>query len=260
MSALFKESDEASLRRNPIEGLLRGDLRYASQFGDYVTPAHFDAEIKAARSNLQRLGAIDRDALDPTQRIAYDVFRWQNEDRLKSLAPEIMALTVVRPIDHKSGFQAFYPDISSGRRGAQFKTVADYDNGLSRMDGFVVYLDNSIVRFREGMASGVVQPKLVVDVVAEQLSALIAQGVEKSPFYKPLTAFPEGMLARDRTRLTAAYQQSISSKLIPAMTRLRAFLVDDYRKVARDSVGLGQMKGGDVLYRHLVHQSTTLPL
>ena len=40
LHALFKESDEASLRRNPIEALYRGDLRYAAQFGDYVTPAY----------------------------------------------------------------------------------------------------------------------------------------------------------------------------------------------------------------------------
>ncbi len=31
--ALFKKSDEDQLRRNPIFGIFRGDLRYADQFG-----------------------------------------------------------------------------------------------------------------------------------------------------------------------------------------------------------------------------------
>src|SRR4249919_2600072 len=34
---LFKQSDEDSLKRNPITGIFRGDLRYADQFGDYIT-------------------------------------------------------------------------------------------------------------------------------------------------------------------------------------------------------------------------------
>lgn len=38
LQALFAASDEASLKRNPIQGLFRGDLRYADQFGDYVEP------------------------------------------------------------------------------------------------------------------------------------------------------------------------------------------------------------------------------
>ncbi len=63
--------------------------------------------------------------------------------------------------------------------------------GLARIPGFTTYLDNSILQFREGMRTGVVQPKLVVDVVVEQLDALIAQGVEKSTFYGPILAFPD---------------------------------------------------------------------
>src|SRR5262245_24285780 len=34
---LFKESDEANLKRNPINALFRGDLRYADRLGDNIT-------------------------------------------------------------------------------------------------------------------------------------------------------------------------------------------------------------------------------
>ena len=90
LEALFKESDEANLRRNPIEALLRGDLRYATEFGDYVTPAYFEAERAAAARDLEQLRAINRSALNPTQQIAYDVFRWQAEQSLKSNSPDIL--------------------------------------------------------------------------------------------------------------------------------------------------------------------------
>jgi uncharacterized protein (DUF885 family) len=260
LNRLFAESDEAQLRRNPLEALVRGDLRYAAEFGDYVTPAYFDAERQAVEADLARLRAIDRDALDPTQRLAYDVFRWDREQSLRALQPDVLALTAVRPIDHKTGLQSFYPDVSSGRGAAPFRTVADYDNNLRRLDGFVRYLDNSILRFREGMASGVVQPKLVVDVVLGQFDNLIAQGVEGSTFYGPIRSFAETVPAAGRPRLTAAYRAAIGERLIPALRRMRTFLADEYRPTARDSIGLSDMPGGAALYQLRIEQQTTLPL
>jgi uncharacterized protein (DUF885 family) len=260
LAALFRESDEASLRRNPLEALVRGDMRYAAEFGDYVTPAYFEAERAAVEADLARLRAIDRDALDQTNRLAYDVFRWDREQSLRALQPEVLALTAVRPIDHKRGLQTFYPDLSSGRGAAPFRTVADYENNLRRLDGFVRYLDNSILRFREGMASGVVQPKLVVDVVLGQFDNLIAQGVEGSTFYGPVRTFPDTIPAAEHARLTAAYRAAIGERLIPALRRIRTFLADEYRSAARDSVGLSDMPGGAALYALRIEQQTTLPL
>jgi uncharacterized protein (DUF885 family) len=66
LKALFSESDEASLKRNPINALYRGDFRYADRLGDYVTPAYFNAERAASQDDLRRLNAIDRAALNAT--------------------------------------------------------------------------------------------------------------------------------------------------------------------------------------------------
>jgi uncharacterized protein (DUF885 family) len=260
LHALFKQSDEESLRRNPLDALYRGDLRYATQFGDYVTPAYWAAERAAAVSELARLKQIDRSKLNATDQLAYDVFQWQLERTLRSTSPEIISLSSVRPIDHKTGWQTFFPDLSSGRSAAPFKTAADYEASLSRIGGFITYLDNSIAQFRKGMASRVVQPKLVVDVVVEQMDALIAQGVDNSTFYAPVLNFPDDLPAVEKARLTAAYRKTIGEQLIPAMTRFRNFMANEYRPVARDSVGMGQMAGGQAMYRHLVEQRTTLPL
>ena len=38
---LFKASDEASLVRNPLNALSRGDLRYADRLGDKITDEYF---------------------------------------------------------------------------------------------------------------------------------------------------------------------------------------------------------------------------
>ena len=260
LSALFRESDEASLRRNPLNALYRGDLRFADRLGDYVSPAYFDAERAASEGDLRRLAAIDRAALTPVDQLAYDVFKWQTQLILRGLAPDLLALSAVRPIDHFTGMHTFYPDLASGQGAAPFKTLADYENNLKRHAEFVIAIDRSIARFREGLASGVVQPKLVVANVIGQLDHQLGQKIEDSPYFGPVKSFPAGISAADRVRLKAAYAAAIRDSIFPAYRRLRTFLQSEYLPRARDTVGLGGMKGGDRLYAYLIEQNTTLPL
>src|SRR5215212_5665338 len=52
---LFKASDEASLQRNPLNALFRGDLRYADRFGDNISDEYYAAERAAAEADLAAL-------------------------------------------------------------------------------------------------------------------------------------------------------------------------------------------------------------
>jgi len=258
--AQFVADDEANLKRNPISALFRGDLRYADKIGDFGTDAYNDAERAAATKNRANLAGIDRAALSPTDRIAYDVFRYNQDQALKGLTPEILALTDVRPVNHFSGFHTFYPTFASGTGAAPFKTVADYDNNLKRHTNFVEILDRGIVRFKEGQASGVVETQLTIKNVIDQLDTQLKIPVDKSPYYGPLGQFPAEFSAADKTRITTAYKASIGNELYPALTRLRDYLRDDYLKSARATVGLSQMKGGERLYAKMIEDTTTLPL
>jgi uncharacterized protein (DUF885 family) len=260
LAALFAASDEANLRRNPINALFRGDLRYAGRLGNFLSDAYYAEEKAAAVSELAALAKIDRSALSSEERISYDVFKWQREVDLRGFQPDMVALTAVRPIDHFNGIHTGFAEFSSGESIAPFKTVKDYDDGLSRMDDFVVILDTAIARMRQGMASGVVQPKLVTQNVIEQLDQLLAEGVETSSFYKPLTAFPAAVPAADQARLKAAYRDSIATELRPALQRLRDFMAKDYLPASRPTVGLQDMKGGAQVYRYLVEVNTTTDL
>jgi uncharacterized protein (DUF885 family) len=260
LKMLFADSDEASLKRNPISALFRGDLRYADRMGDFITPAYFKAERAAAVADLKGLKAINRASLGATDQIAYDVFKWQTELTLKGLSPKILALTVVRPIDHFNGFHTFYPDVASGQGAAPFKTLVDYENNLKRHADYVLFIDRAIGRFREGLKSGVVQPKLTVSNMIDQLNIQIAQGIEGSTFYGPVKSFPEGILAADQTRLKAQYAAAIRDTINPVHTRLRDFLKNEYLPKSRDGVGLVHMKGGAGLYDYQIESNTTVAM
>lgn len=258
--ALFKASDEASLQRNPVNAIFRGDLRYADRLGDYVTDEYYAAERAAAERDLAALAAIDRSKLGPTDQLAYDTFEFQTRDTLRGYQPDLLSLTKVRPLNHFFGFHTLYPNFASGQGAAPFKTLADYENNLKRHKDYALLIDRSIGRFREGQAAGVVETKMTIRNVIEQLDMQLAQAPEESPFYGPVKKFPDGIGAADRERLTRAYRAAITDDIYPALTRLRDYLKTDYLASARDGYGLMYMKGGDRLYRYQIQSTTTLPL
>jgi uncharacterized protein (DUF885 family) len=256
--ALFAKSDEDSLKRNPLSALFRGDTRYADRLGDFLTPEYNEGERQAAIGELAALAKIDRAKLSPTDQIAYDVFKEGNVQGLKRLTPEVLALTEVRPINHFFGFHTFYPTLASGKTGIPFKTVTDYENNLKRHADYVKLIDRSIAKFQEGQKSGVVETKLTIRNVIEQLETQLKQPMEESPYWAPVKAMPADFSEADKTRLTTDYRR-VTGEVYAANQRLLDYLKGSYLASARDSVGLGQMKGGDKLYELLIEGSTTLP-
>ena len=260
LKALFYASDEASLKRNPVSAIFRGDLRYADHLGAYLTDAFTAAERAAAEADLAALGRIDRAKLTAVDQIAYDVFETNTRITLRGYAPDLLKIQRDLPMDHFSGFQTFYPDFASGQGAAPFKTLLDYENNLKRNAEYAAVLDRAIGLFREGMKDGIVQPRLVVDNMIGQFDNLIKEGVEGSTFAGPLKTFPASISAADQARLRTAYATQIRDVILPAEQRVRDFLANEYRAKARESVGVSAMPGGAKLYAYLIEQNTTLPL
>ena len=257
--ALFADADERSLKLNPVGALFRGDMRYADRLGDYLTDEHLAASKADNAVNLAKLAEIDRSKLSPTDQLAYDVFAYNQQREQEGYAPAILAASEVRPVNHFSGFHTFYPNFASGQSAAPFKTVEDYENNLKRHEDYIAITDRAIGKFREGMETGVYETKLTIGNVVSQLDTQLAMPVEESPFFMPVKNFPEEFSAEEKARLTAEYTVA-TEEIYAAHERMRDFLRDEYMAVARDSVGLSQMKGGAELYRHMVEGTTTLPL
>ena len=224
-----------------------------------MSPRNSAASVANAQANLARLEAIDREALNPTDRIAYDVFEYNQRETLRGSSPAILAVTEVRPVNHFSGFHTFYPTFASGEGTAPFKTIEDYENNLKRHAEYVALTDRAIAKFREGEAAGIYETKLTIGNVIEQLDTQLALPLEESPLWGPVTMLPESFSAADKTRLTAEYRTSVEA-INAAHTRLRDYLRDQYLPKARDTVGLSQMKGGQALYEYMIESTTTLPL
>jgi uncharacterized protein (DUF885 family) len=254
---LFKESDEASLKRNPLNALFRGDLRYADRLGDLFSDAHYQGEKAAAEHDLGALHAIPRGELNASDQLAYDVFEYQTKDTLRSLQPDFLTISEALPMNHFYGIHTEYPTIASGQGGAPYKTVADYENSLKRNRDFAANVDEAIRQWRKGEAEGVVDTKLTVRNMLEQLDNQLKLTPEETPYWGPIKAFPAAIGPADRARLTQEYRDSIASVIHPALQRMRDFLGNEYLGHAREGVGEKYLKGGDALYAYQVQSTTT---
>ncbi len=260
LARLFNDDARREQTLDPLGTLYRGERVDPGALSRLFTDALDRQVLASTRRSLGELERIDRARLSPERQISYDVFAREKRERLAWLQPDIRALTAVRPLSHFGGLHAEFPSLVSGDGAVSYGSEADYRRALMIDAAIATALDNAILRFREGMASGVVESKLTVGNMIGQIDALLAQPVEQSPFYSPVLDFPDDVPKSSRPQLREAYTTLVRERIYPAYRRLRAFLADEYLPAAREEVGLSAMKGGRSLYLRMIERETTLPL
>ena len=260
LHALFERSDAAFLARNPVAAYFRGDFSNADRLGNSFAADYHARERAAAEADLAALRAIDREGLSAEDHISWDVFAYNQQRTLEQTGPAALPFEKYLPIDHFTGFHISYPRLSSAGGVMPFATVTDYENALKRHAQVPAQIDAAIARFREGIAAGVVQPRLTVATMIEQLDTQLRLTTEQTPFWTPIAGFAAGIGAADRTRLTAGMRTAIERDIRPSLQKLRTFLADEYLPAARAAIGLNAASGGDAYYRYRIAEMTTLPL
>jgi uncharacterized protein (DUF885 family) len=99
--------------------------------------------------------------------------------------------------DHLMPINQFYSDpnqlvqMGSGSGIQPFATVQDYDNFLSRIDGFLLWMQQAQENMRQGMTEGYTQPRILMEKVLPQLESQLVDGAAESSFYQPITHIPD---------------------------------------------------------------------
>ncbi len=257
LAALFSDDARREDALDPLSALYRGGSADPATLAQLFTDGLDRRTLDSAKFSLRELVRIRRDSLSPERQISFDVFVREKRQEVAWLQPDIRALTAVRPLNHFGGLHAEFPSLMAIDGAVTFTNEADYTRALLLDAAFAQVLDNAAARFRQGMASGVVDSKLTVTNMIAQIDALLAQPVEQSPFYSPVSRFPPGVPIAAQGAIRDAYAATIRDKLYPSYRRLRAFLADEYLPAARDRAGLSAMKGGAGLYRRLIERQTT---
>jgi uncharacterized protein (DUF885 family) len=252
-AVLLDEHFEKNLVLNPITATGIGDYRYNDQYANSIGPEHRAKVHDLNAGFLSRLDAIDRDALGGQDQFSYDMFKLKRE---MALAGERFP-SHLAPMNQFRSATSSFVRLGNGSGQHPFETVKDYDDFLSRVDGFAIFIDQSIDNMQVGIQQGITQPKVLMKKFVPQVQSQLVDSAEESGFYTPIENMPSSFSDTDRERLTAAYKDAIENKIIPAYSRINNFMGDAYVATARDSVGLLDLPDGEAWYAHKVRQITT---
>lgn len=256
LKALLERSEAADSALDPLTAVRNGKPVAGPLFVDPLSDLYGSMLRGNKTRDLAELNAIDRAALSPVERIAFDVFDYNVRQTLTLFQSGLFEVQRKAPLNPSFGLHIEFPDFLSGG-GAALLTPDDYDDTLARIEGFVGYMHNNVARLKEGLADGYLQPKIIVTNILSQVDAMLALPVEDSPFWSAVTLIPATFVAAERERITRAFRTIIIDQVYPAYRAWSQFLRGTYMAKASDEPGLWAMKGGDALYRWNLARHTT---
>jgi uncharacterized protein (DUF885 family) len=252
LQALFREEWEAHLQNDPFFATVTGDTRYNDRVPE-ASEAQAEREAQQLRQFLARLERFDRKALSSADRLNLDVFRRLKQDALAEL--EFHAYRM--PIGRMGGFHTLFAEMSTFVR---FQEIKDFEDYLARLAGFPALCDGQISLMREGLRSGLTQPRPALEGTQGSVAAFIVEDPAESVLYEPFKEVPAWMAAGEGDRLRAEARKVIEAGIVPAYRALLRFMDETYLPGARTTIGASDMPDGMRFYEHRVQMYVSLPV
>lgn len=251
LDAFFAEEWERGLRESPESASFEGDRRYNDRWSDNSLEAIAASEA-ADREALARLKSFDRSKLGAADQLNYDTFLWL----LEKTVQRQKFREYLQPIGHQGGVQ----NADGIVEGLAFKEVRDYRDWLARMHALPKAIDQTIALMREGVKTGNVPPRVLMQRVPAQIAAQIVDDPTTSPFYRPFAKFAAGVPESERAALQAEARKVIGERIVPAYRKLQGYFNDAYLPKTRTGTAVADLPDGKAYYDFLAGNYTTTDL
>ena len=196
--------------------------------------------------------AIDRSKLSAQDQLNYDIYRWQLED---TIAGERFK-SYLRPVSQLGGVQS----ADGMSEVLQFATAKDYRDWLARMRAMPQLIDQNIALMREGMRSGNMPPKVLMERIPGQIGKQLVDDPAQSPFWRAFASFPDAIPAAERQQLQDEARKVITGEIVPAYRRFNTFFSNEYMPKTRASIAAADLPNGRAYYDYLAAHHTTTKL
>ena len=231
-------------------------LATAAGMNDYnhllpqVAPLDRSRRLRAEQEFLLQLGDIDRTALNLENQINYDLLGWVLEISIES-----MELNTDRiPFNT---FSSFFTGALRASYGVSMTTEEDYQAYTSRIREFPRYFAENIDNMREGMRSGFVLPKVIIDGVLPTVRAQVYDNPDNSSLFEPIAEVSDRLSAVVQEQIRLEAREAIRLYAIPAFRELAEFLQNEYYPMATEGIAAQDLSNGDAFYTHQIKVYTT---
>jgi prolyl oligopeptidase len=227
------------LRESPTFASHLGDKRYNDRWPD-VSLVAIARRHEHAVDLLAKLDAIDPAKLPPADRLNYMLFKKEIAEGIEQY-PFRWHLV---PLNQREGIQ----DESQVADAIVFQTVKDYEDWIARLRSFPAYLDQTIELMRAGAKERIIQPKVVMRRLPDQIRKQIVTDPTQSVYFKPLKTFPADIPAAEQERLRGEAAAAIREQIVPAYEKFAKFFDEEYFPACLDEVGVSQFPRGQEFY------------
>src|SRR3546814_11398436 len=90
------------------------------------------------------------------------------------------------PLNQFRNMASTFAMLGAGTGAQPFRSVRDYDNWLARAARIPALFDQAIANMREGVAQGLVQPRVLIEKTIPQFDARIDANPAKTIFWKTI--------------------------------------------------------------------------
>lgn len=259
---LLRDYNEGKLELNPITATYAGDTRFDDQFPNTLSDEYL-LKTKDFYTNYKtKLADFKNTDLTESQQMSKAVLDWDCEMALRQNS---FKNDLLMPINQMWTVNLTMGQFASGSSAQPFKTVKDYENWLSRLDQYNVWLQSAEATMKQGIKEGYILPKSLIKKIIPQFEGLskpakTSEGIvdlSNHLFYTPIHNFPSDFSEEDKNKLTILYTNMLYDKLIPSFKSLYNFLKTDYLAAGRDTNGIDGIPHGKEYYQHSIKNYTT---
>ena len=253
INQVFENYYQESLRLYPLNATSQGDQRYNDFLPDNLADKFKNEEKIFYLNYRNRLNEFDNSNLSKDDVLSKKVLLWECETNLERLNFKEQ----YTPINQMWTLQLNIGQYAAGLSAQPFKTVKDYNDWLSRLDDYIIWLSSAEDRMKEGIVNGYVLPKSLIIKVIPQLKTIINTNLDENLFYSPIRQFPSDFSEDEKSVLTNKYKKTVLNKIIPAYQKLYDFMKNEYLENGRDSSGINVYVDGSDYYNYSIKLYTT---
>lgn len=250
LQQLFDDHWEYTLQTSPLFATSQGDDRFNDQLPETGLKA-MEEQYQKSEEFLSRIHEISREELKEESQLNYDIFENQLESSVRAYQLNHHLLPLNGWWDYHASFATLGDDVP-------LETVEDYENYLSRLEGFPEYNGGYIERMRKGVELGIMRPRIVFDDYVASIEGLITESPEENRLYEPFEDYPDSFSDEEKERFTNRAKEVVGEVVIPEFQRLHDFLVDEYIPSTTETIGITEIPGGEEYYDYLIRDHTTI--
>ena len=253
INQIFENYYQESLELYPLNATSQGDKRYNDFLPNDLTDEFRNKEKIFYSNYINKLNEFDNSNLNEDDVLSKNVLLWECNTNLERLTFNEQ----YTPINQMWTLQLNIGQYAAGLSAQPFKTIKDYNDWLSRLDDYLIWLNSAEDRMREGMLNGYVLPKSLTKKVIPQLKTITNNNLDENLFNSPIRQFPLTFSEEEKLILSNKYKDMILNKIIPAYQKLYDFMKNEYLSKGRDSSGIDVFEDGSDYYNYSIKLYTT---